>query len=155
MRFPIGKGYRIGQILFGFSPFALPGTQDASRAEEVDAIPRTGTRSAPQNRERVPERMVYARGTAAYGTLTYDITRYSKAAVFSSKFHSELLHPVDRGLAKQWVKRRLRIVFPELGYDPVVLERAYQSLSLEPRPGGVGDMQSHFEVVSPGPDRLL
>jgi len=40
---------------------------------------------AHQNRERIPERTVHAKGTAAYGTLTitHDITRYSKASVFS------------------------------------------------------------------------
>src|SRR5882762_4378502 len=40
---------------------------------------------AHQNRERIPERTVHAKGSAAYGTLTitHDITRYSKAAVFS------------------------------------------------------------------------
>src|ERR1700731_4122064 len=37
------------------------------------------------NRERIPERIVHAKGSAAYGTLTItnDITRFSKAAVFS------------------------------------------------------------------------
>lgn len=37
------------------------------------------------NRERVPERIVHAKGSGAFGTLTItnDITRYSKAAVFS------------------------------------------------------------------------
>jgi catalase len=41
---------------------------------------------AHQNRERIPERTVHAKGSAAYGTLTItnDITRYSKAKVFSS-----------------------------------------------------------------------
>jgi hypothetical protein len=67
-----------------------------------------------------------------------------------SKLNTEPLHPVDRGLARQWIKRRLRVVFPELGYDPVALERAYQDLSLEPRQGGVGDMQTYFEVTLPG-----
>src|SRR5258707_2430253 len=40
---------------------------------------------AHQNRERIPERTVHAKGSAAYGTLTitHDITRYSKAGVFS------------------------------------------------------------------------
>src|ERR1700677_2450632 len=39
---------------------------------------------AHQNRERIPERTVHAKGSAAYGTLTitHDITRYSRAAVF-------------------------------------------------------------------------
>jgi hypothetical protein len=67
-----------------------------------------------------------------------------------SRFGSEELHPLDRGLARQWIKRRLVVVFPELRHDPVALERAYRDLSLEPRPGGVGDMQTYFEVISPG-----
>ncbi|RIX97725.1 catalase [Aureimonas flava] len=41
---------------------------------------------AHQNRERVPERVVHAKGWGAYGTLTVteDITRYSRAKVFSA-----------------------------------------------------------------------
>lgn len=37
------------------------------------------------NRERIPERVVHAKGSAAFGTLTItgDITEYSKAAIFS------------------------------------------------------------------------
>jgi catalase len=37
------------------------------------------------NRERVPERIVHAKGSAAYGslTITQDITRYSRAKIFS------------------------------------------------------------------------
>ena len=37
------------------------------------------------NRERIPERVVHAKGSAAHGTLTitHDITKYSKAKVFS------------------------------------------------------------------------
>lgn len=37
------------------------------------------------NRERVPERVVHAKGSGAYGTFTVtnDITRYSKANIFS------------------------------------------------------------------------
>jgi catalase len=40
---------------------------------------------AHQNRERIPERTVHAKGSAAYGTLTitHDITKYSKAGVFA------------------------------------------------------------------------
>jgi catalase len=40
---------------------------------------------AHQNRERIPERVVHAKGSGAFGTLTitHDITRFSKAAVFS------------------------------------------------------------------------
>src|SRR6185369_9229876 len=38
------------------------------------------------NRERIPERVVHAKGAAAYGTLTvtHDITQYTKAAPFSA-----------------------------------------------------------------------
>ena len=38
------------------------------------------------NRERIPERVVHAKGSGAYGTfkVTNDITRYSKASVFST-----------------------------------------------------------------------
>jgi catalase len=37
------------------------------------------------NRERIPERVVHAKGSAAYGTftVTQDISRYSKAAIFA------------------------------------------------------------------------
>ncbi len=37
------------------------------------------------NRERIPERVVHAKGSGAYGTLTitHDITKYSKAKVFT------------------------------------------------------------------------
>ncbi len=37
------------------------------------------------NRERIPERVVHAKGAAAFGTftVTQDITRYSKAKLFS------------------------------------------------------------------------
>ncbi len=40
---------------------------------------------AHQNRERIPERVVHAKGWGAFGTLTitHDITKYSKAKVFS------------------------------------------------------------------------
>jgi catalase len=40
---------------------------------------------AHQNRERVPERAVHAKGSGAFGTLTieHDITRYTKADIFS------------------------------------------------------------------------
>src|SRR5882724_4788952 len=41
---------------------------------------------AHQNRERIPERTVHAKGSAAYGTLTitHDITKFSRAGVFSA-----------------------------------------------------------------------
>ncbi|MCC7274210.1 MAG: catalase [Alphaproteobacteria bacterium] len=41
---------------------------------------------AHQNRERIPERVVHAKGWGAYGTLTvtHDITRYTRARIFSA-----------------------------------------------------------------------
>jgi catalase len=41
---------------------------------------------AHQNRERIPERVVHAKGSGAYGTLTitHDISKYSKANVFGA-----------------------------------------------------------------------
>jgi catalase len=43
-------------------------------------------RHAHFNRERIPERVVHAKGSGAYAmlTITHDITRYSKAKVFST-----------------------------------------------------------------------
>ena len=45
------------------------------------------------------------------------------------------LHPIDRSLAKRWIKKRLALVYPELRNNPKALERAYHELSLEPRLG--------------------
>src|SRR5271169_5547133 len=48
---------------------------------------------AHQNRERIPERTVHAKGAAAYGTLTItqDISKYSKAAVLRKGAITEAL----------------------------------------------------------------
>ena len=45
------------------------------------------------NRERIPERVVHAKGSAAFGTLTitHDITRYTKAKVFKPGAKTEAL----------------------------------------------------------------
>jgi hypothetical protein len=64
--------------------------------------------------------------------------------------HEPPLHPVDRGLAKRWIKQRLAAVFPELRKSPAALEKAYKSLSLEPRPGQhEGEAETVFEVHLP------
>jgi len=61
------------------------------------------------------------------------------------------MHPVDRGLAKHWVKKRLAVIYPELRGDPDKLEEAYQALSLEPRLGTEeGDQAAYFEMTLPG-----
>ena len=60
------------------------------------------------------------------------------------------LHPVEQGMARQWIKQRLIAVFPELRNNPTALERAYRTLSLEPRPGDqVGDNETVFEMTIP------
>jgi len=57
------------------------------------------------------------------------------------------VHPIDRRLAKEWVKRRLAAIYPELKCDPKALEAAYQELDLEPRNGTKpGDPHTYFEV---------
>ena len=69
---------------------------------------------------------------------------------FKRRFSGEpKLHPLDRGLAKRWIKQRLIAVFPELRADPHALEQTYQALSLEPRMGGEGDSQTYFEMTLP------
>ncbi len=60
------------------------------------------------------------------------------------------LHPIEQKMAKRWIKQRLVSVFPELRRDPVALENAYQSLSLDPRPGtDEGDGETVFEMSAP------
>src|SRR6266702_6965973 len=48
---------------------------------------------AHQNRERIPERVVHAKGWGAFGTLTitHDITRYTRAKVFEVGKKTDLL----------------------------------------------------------------
>lgn len=58
-----------------------------------------------------------------------------------------VIHPVDRGLAKRWIKQRLVAVYPELRNNPKALEEAYRALSLEPRPGEPGDNETVFEIA--------
>ena len=61
------------------------------------------------------------------------------------------MHPVEHGMARRWIKQRLVAVFPELRNNPAALERAYRTLSLEPRPGQGGDeAETVFELTSPG-----
>tara|TARA_R110002049_G_scaffold286932_1_gene468847 strand:- start:1097 stop:2524 length:1428 start_codon:yes stop_codon:yes gene_type:complete len=48
---------------------------------------------AHQNRERIPERVVHAKGWGAFGTLTvtHDISRYTRAAVFKKGTKTDML----------------------------------------------------------------
>jgi len=58
--------------------------------------------------------------------------------------------PVERILAKRWVKEHLKRIFPELRHDPKALEETCQALSLEPLPGAGKGGATMFEVVLPG-----
>jgi hypothetical protein len=60
------------------------------------------------------------------------------------------MHPIERGMARHWIKRRLIVVFPELRNNPQALEKAYQSLNLTPRPGQEeGEAETVFEITAP------
>lgn len=59
------------------------------------------------------------------------------------------VHPVEGMMAKRWVKQRLKIMHPELRENPRALEKAYQSLSLEPHPGAGEGGEPLFEVIFP------
>ncbi len=55
---------------------------------------------AHQNRERIPERTVHAKGSGAYGTLTItkDISKYTKAKALQRGKEDGGFHPLlDRG----------------------------------------------------------
>ena len=60
------------------------------------------------------------------------------------------LRPVERMMAKRWVKERLKEMFPELRHNPRALEEAYQALTLEALPGAGKGGATMFEVVLPG-----
>lgn len=57
---------------------------------------------------------------------------------------------VECGMARAWIKRRLRAVYPELRNQPDALDAAYEELDLEPRRGSKdGDFFSYYEVKGP------
>lgn len=73
---------------------------------------------------------------------------------FARAFHTLTgdppIHPIDRRLAKEWIKKRLMVVFPELRDNPRALDQAYRELNLEPRPGGGPDEpETVFEMTVP------
>jgi len=63
------------------------------------------------------------------------------------------LHPLDRKIAKRWVKQRLKHLYPELRLDPKALEQAYQELGIEPREGTGKGGATVFEITLPGEQR--
>ncbi|MCX6970975.1 MAG: hypothetical protein NTV93_12620 [Verrucomicrobia bacterium] len=60
------------------------------------------------------------------------------------------LHPMDRRIAKRWVKERLKRLYPELRLDPKALEQAYQDLGLEPHEGSGKGGATVFQITLPG-----
>ena len=60
------------------------------------------------------------------------------------------MHPVERRLAKRWVKERLKKMYPELRADPRALEAAYQALRIEAHAGAGEGGEALFEVILPG-----
>lgn len=74
------------------------------------------------------------------------ITQFFKRAIFGE----EPIHPVERRLAKEWIKKRLARVYPELRGNPVALEKAYRELGLSARPGETEEEpETVFEVRLP------
>ena len=63
------------------------------------------------------------------------------------------LHPMDRRLAKRWVKERLKRLYPDLRLDPKALEQAYQDLGIEPHEGSGRGGATVFEINLPGASR--
>lgn len=59
---------------------------------------------------------------------------------------SPTIHPVDKGLARHWTKRRLAAVFPELRGDARRLEAAYRALDLAPRTSDTNPSEIVFEI---------
>jgi len=60
------------------------------------------------------------------------------------------VHPVEAGMARQWIKRRLTVLYPELRNQPQALHAAYEELDLEPRRGTEdGEAYAYFEVKLP------
>ena len=57
--------------------------------------------------------------------------------------------PVERNMAKRYVKERLKKLYPALRLDPAALERAYQELGLEPHAGCGEGGTTVYEIVLP------
>lgn len=59
------------------------------------------------------------------------------------------LRPIERNMAKRYVKERLKRIYPSLRLDPVALERAYQELGLEPHAGSGEGGATVYEITLP------
>ena len=61
----------------------------------------------------------------------------------------ERLPPLENKMAKRWVKERLKRIFPELQGEPEALERAYNELGIESRPGAGKGGGVVYEIALP------
>lgn len=69
---------------------------------------------------------------------------------FRQVFDLEPVHPLDRGIAKKYIKQRLLVLYPHLQGNPSALEDAYRSLNMEPRRGiGKDEAPTVFEMTLP------
>jgi hypothetical protein len=60
------------------------------------------------------------------------------------------VHPMERRMAKRYVKERLKKLYPDLRLDPKALEQAYQDLGIEPHEGCGKGGATVFEITLPG-----
>lgn len=65
----------------------------------------------------------------------------------------EPIHPIEKQLAKQWIKRRLSAVYPELRNDPQGLANAYEQLGLTPAEAAPGEDAPTFQMQYPDVNR--
>ena len=81
--------------------------------------------------------------------MTGTIIEFFRSKLAFSSQQPPLL-PIERAMAKRWVKERLKRMYPDLRNDPRALEAAYRSLSLEPLAGQGEGGETLFEVILPG-----
>ena len=65
----------------------------------------------------------------------------------------EPIQPLERKMAKRWVKERLKKIYPELRNDPDALERAYKELGMEQHEGAGKGASTVYEITLPNADR--
>ena len=59
------------------------------------------------------------------------------------------IHPIQRAMAKRWVKERLKRLFPELRSNPEKLEKAYRQLGIESHEGSGKGGAAVYEITLP------
>lgn len=59
------------------------------------------------------------------------------------------VHPLERAMAKRWVKERLKRIFAELRTNPEALEKAYQQLGIESHEGTGKGGAAVYEITLP------